>query len=505
MLTLWCVGAVLFYGLKPTISEPCTEQSQHILHDILKNYDRTSRPRNGTGVTAVELTIQDINSLSEISSSVIIDLWYSQIWSDTRLEFMTNSCLTNMSLNSYVVDKLWTPNVCFSNSKKVRIHNSPRENTLLLIFRNGTVWLNYRLQLEAPCNLDLRNFPLDIQMCELVLESYPYSNFEVGLIWIPWGQPVSFPSHGTRMSDFTFFYHSLKEVKEKYTAGMWDQLHVNLYFKRLWGYYILQAYLPTYISVFISWVAFFLENRALAARVSLGVSSLMALTFQYGNVSRNLPRVSYIKSMDLFMFGCVTFIFLSILEQALVGYLEKTTRSKLKLDREPSAAAYSPPVYRRRTDTGGSRSVRSDIFLEQGLGSRYPSLETLDNTQLSNKCAFDETRPIRMPVVLCDETRSSSPPTTCLLNVPTIRQSNSESEFRKTLYQIPEENLGEEFRSPDRTKRRPPKKSWHKVDAVCIILFPCAFFVFNVVYWSHVCLTYTAAIHSISKQAQLRT
>uniref|UniRef100_A0A915P783 Neurotransmitter-gated ion-channel ligand-binding domain-containing protein n=1 Tax=Meloidogyne floridensis TaxID=298350 RepID=A0A915P783_9BILA len=147
-------------------------QSSQILNNIFRDdlYDKHLTP-DPLGVNvSIELALQTFYDISELSASFTADVLMSQIWLDRRLRYThLGSCIENMTLSS--------------NSKKSELHVSPSPNTFVLIYPNGTVWMNYRLRVEGPCYVDLWLYPFNEEECELVLESYAYNAANVRLMW----------------------------------------------------------------------------------------------------------------------------------------------------------------------------------------------------------------------------------------------------------------------------------------------------------------------------------
>uniref|UniRef100_A0A915JZL7 Ligand-gated ion channel 50 n=1 Tax=Romanomermis culicivorax TaxID=13658 RepID=A0A915JZL7_ROMCU len=270
-----------------------------LFDSIFQHYDKQLLPSDrGVDVT-LEIHVQDLSSIYEPTADFELDLMYSEIWFDPRLIFNNYSiCLTNLTLKSHTRNRLWTPDTCIINSKKAEIHKSPSENTFVIIYDNGMIWTNYRMRVKAPCVMDLKMFPFDKQRCSLIFESYSYNSEEVKLSWhrdpVTYMNPVNLP-------DFNMIGHRTTNVRVKYPNGDWDQLKITFYFKRRIGFYIFQAYFPTMLTVISSWIGFLLDARSVSARITLGVSSLLALTFQFGSLLKHLPRVSYIKCLDVWM------------------------------------------------------------------------------------------------------------------------------------------------------------------------------------------------------------
>uniref|UniRef100_A0A0N4ZTQ9 Ligand-gated ion channel 50 n=1 Tax=Parastrongyloides trichosuri TaxID=131310 RepID=A0A0N4ZTQ9_PARTI len=303
-----------------------------IVQKVLSNYTKMLPEAEDAVIVNVELHIQDMGSLNELTSDFEIDILFTQLWEDSSLSFTNYSnCLGNITMEHKYLSSIWTPNTCLVNSKKTAVHSSPTENIMFILYDNGTVWINHRLSVKAPCTFELRSFPFDCQSCVLSFESYSHNNAEVSLNWM---QDAITLLNSNQLPDFDMVnFKTYKRIME-YPNGLWDQLRVKFFFKRRYGFYILQAYIPTYLTIIVSWVSFCMEPKALPARTTVGISSLLALTFQFGNILKNLPRASYVKAIDVWMLGCITFVFSSMIELALVCYITRCQSSSLKKERK---------------------------------------------------------------------------------------------------------------------------------------------------------------------------
>ncbi|KAL3100220.1 hypothetical protein niasHT_021928 [Heterodera trifolii] len=71
----------------------------------------------------------------------------------------------------------------------------------------------------------------------------------------------------------------------------------------------------------MSWISFYLGKDNIPSRTMIGVNSLLSLTYQFGSVVADLPKTSDIKAIDVMILMAMGFIFSSLIELAIVGFL----------------------------------------------------------------------------------------------------------------------------------------------------------------------------------------
>lgn len=79
------------------------------------------------------------------------------------------------------------------------------------------------------------------------------------------------------------------------------------------GYYLIQIYIPSGLIVIISWVSFWLNRNATPARVALGVTTVLTMTTLMSSTNAALPKISYVKSIDVYLGTCFVMVFASLL------------------------------------------------------------------------------------------------------------------------------------------------------------------------------------------------
>lgn len=451
-------------GLRPIINPSKVERAvrncandSFILSTIMNNYNRHKIPGGQVNVE-VEVWVQEITTISDITSDFQLDIYIYETWHDPALDYsLMNPCKYNLSLNSVLLEKLWTPNSCFINSKTADIHKSPFPNIFLMIYANGTVWTNYRLKLQGPCTMDLTKFPFDNVTCELTFESFNYNTDEVKMKWSENG--VQKMREKMELADYELVEIVNIRKTEEYPAGFWHELTMKFQFKRRAGWYILQAYLPTYLTICISWISFALGSKAIPARTMLGVNSLLAMTFQFGNIIRNLPRVSYVKAIDVWMLSCMTFVFCSLLELAWVGFLS----------REEEISSRHPPT----SQVAPKPQPTIPQSMSNTIHRRHKSQKSEEESALLNLRDNDYgyiPPGFGLNGNLSNALISFSARCSCEANVVNMKLEEAET--------IPSSASG-------LSKKQRREHLAHKIDQLSVFLFPFLFVLFNIAYWQH--------------------
>ncbi|XP_035452753.1 glutamate-gated chloride channel isoform X6 [Spodoptera frugiperda] len=321
------------------------EKEKQILDQILGpgRYDARIRPSgiNGTdgpAVVSVNIFVRSISKIDDVTMEYSVQLTFREQWLDERLKFNNlGGRLKYLTLTE--ANRVWMPDLFFSNEKEGHFHNIIMPNVYIRIFPNGNVLYSIRISLTLSCPMNLKLYPLDKQTCSLRMASYGWTTDDLVFLWKE-GDPVQVVKN-LHLPRFTLEKFLTDYCNSKTNTGEYSCLKVDLLFKREFSYYLIQIYIPCCMLVIVSWVSFWLDQGAVPARVSLGVTTLLTMATQSSGINASLPPVSYTKAIDVWTGVCLTFVFGALLEFALVNYASRSDmhRENMKKARREMEAA----------------------------------------------------------------------------------------------------------------------------------------------------------------------
>lgn len=290
-----------------------------ILDDMFRGYDHRVRPQFPGPPVEVNVTVYvlDISSVSHANMDFTMTLYFRQFWIDERLRFQKRPGLESIVLDSDSGLTLWEPDTFFGNDRTASVHNTVKRNSFTEIHPDGKIKRSIRMTVTATCPMNLRYFPMDSQLCRLEAESY--SKKATDIIYY-WGDKVGFAPEVT-LTDFKLIGHRAYTTILHLPTGSYSRLALDIKFTRTCGYYVTHVYIPTMFMVILSWTAFLIKSSVV--RVLVGLMTTLTATILISNVNADLclPHVPYTKAIDVYTGGCLSFIFVALLVNAVAECL----------------------------------------------------------------------------------------------------------------------------------------------------------------------------------------
>ncbi|XP_021371348.1 glycine receptor subunit alpha-2-like [Mizuhopecten yessoensis] len=299
---------------------------EEFIQALLIDYDSRIQPNfendSYTDVN-VSLFINSVDSISEQTMDLKLNMFIQQEWIDERLQFYGLIDSAFLELDSKLIDLIWVPDLYVTNEKSASFHDVTVPNKMLHLYENGRIVYRLRASITAACPMKLHKYPLDSQVCALYIQSFAFTRNNLRFRWRK-VNPIQ-TNENMELPQFELREHHVSECLSfgGDTEGNFTCIQLQMSFNRNIGYFVIQVYIPTILIVLLSWVSFWLSIDAVPARISLGILTVLTLTNQRTNMASSVPQVSYIKALDVWMAVCLGFVFAAMLEYALVNVMER--------------------------------------------------------------------------------------------------------------------------------------------------------------------------------------
>ncbi|OWF41283.1 gamma-aminobutyric acid receptor subunit beta-like [Mizuhopecten yessoensis] len=438
------------------------------IEDMLEGYDIRLRPNFGGERLdiGIELIIASFDTISEVDMDYTITIYLNQYWADDRLAFARHKHGTPMTLTGDFAEKIWVPDTFFANDKNSFLHEVTEKNKMIRLYGNGSVVYGMRFTTTLACMMDLHNYPLDEQNCTVEIESYGYDFHDLYPHWRNGKESVQGVDK-VQLPQFDIVEYRTIEKIESLSTGDYPRLSLSFKLHRNVGYFIFQTYLPSILIVMLSWVSFWINHEATSARVALGITTVLTMTTISNGVRSSLPRISYVKAIDIYLVMCFVFVFAALLEYAAVNYTFWGARAKKKTKKfKDGLITLQQPV-----------DDEPDVVDETPLES--------EEVQMSPIVAIRNSQGTKITI---EEEHMETPPNipdlprTCMsrgyLHDDLVRRKHNSTVNKKKKYYTSVKQRAKKFKV-----RLPRVKDVNNIDRYSRLLFPLLFLLFNVCYW----------------------
>ncbi|CAN8001053.1 unnamed protein product [Ixodes hexagonus] len=353
---------------------------------IGSGYNKASPPKNpntNNSDVFLQLEVTFASDVNDRTLDFALHTWISFLWMDPRLNLTALNASGIHVLPDVLANAIWQPVVSFDRAGDSKSWDPPD----IFARNDGYLLSHWRLTFFVHCSHEGTQPEPGTAACDFSIRLLYEADCKCSLIWV--GDETS-PFHGVLdsiiknpevrplVSDLV----SIEPTSPQLSGGLpvtGQTLVATFRFvKTSWAFF-MSSYLPSTLTVLVSWMSFWVDVGSSASRIALGIACLLAISVQTGLGRIANPFGSQVRPGDVWTFMSTMMIFLTIVEFAVA---HSAYREQAEVQEHGSGDPVSQPSYRLyKSPTSSEMTVLCDTATQ--TETSYLAFRATDLDELS--------------------------------------------------------------------------------------------------------------------------
>ena len=220
-----------------------TEREEKQKSDLLKNYNRFVAPPNkNPQLVRMDFGIFGFSDVSELNMDFTVSYFMRIAWKDDRLCFRPEDYgnVSYINLHPEEMNKIWRPDIFYRNEKGESISKPfSLSNSASTVYPSGEVYFLRKLETKFRCEMKLKNYPFDIQMCYMDISNVSFTRDLLQFRFHD-SAPVDFYSD-IELTSIELLEIDTQKRNLSVKSDTYDSVMIIFKFRRFINFYILQV------------------------------------------------------------------------------------------------------------------------------------------------------------------------------------------------------------------------------------------------------------------------
>ncbi|XP_012217863.1 neuronal acetylcholine receptor subunit alpha-10 isoform X2 [Linepithema humile] len=326
-ITLILFSNIVLYASGTPERSPMWNQTwtDRLKADLFVKYDKFARPTQHFNSTVVDFDITILYiDVDDFRSTVTVNGWTYHQWTDDKLKWdpAKYGNIQHIHVGNHEV---WQPDVLLYHSGTAGTVEHYGDTSCIISHDGQVLWVPPS-QFIGLCDLDMRLWPFDTQICTLTFGSWTYHGEQIDLRL---GKTQEMEMRFVKNAEWTLL--DLAKKREAVTYSCCPDPYINLKFtmtlKRNSALYCSILLMPATAIVFLVLVTFWLPPQS-ETKISVAACTVLIIAVFLAYFGVKVPLTTNPPLIVYFYSGCLCLVTISLILSIIVINITKRTYCK---------------------------------------------------------------------------------------------------------------------------------------------------------------------------------